>query len=94
MKNRINKRVKAFGAKNIKTKHIKRKFDESCGMCTWCGSSERLTVDHKTALSIGGENRLENLQILCLRCNNMKNKVLDMPLYNFSRWLIQFKFYD
>lgn len=40
--------------------------------CAKCGSVEKLTVDHITPLSRGGDNSLENLQILCLVCNSKK----------------------
>lgn len=40
--------------------------------CSGCGSSENLTIDHIRPVSRGGDNRLENLQILCQSCNSSK----------------------
>lgn len=40
--------------------------------CQECGSSNELTIDHKTALVNGGTNNDENLQLLCKTCNSRK----------------------
>lgn len=40
--------------------------------CKCCGSWEYLTFDHIIPIAKGGENRLENGQILCRRCNEVK----------------------
>lgn len=37
-------------------------------MCEECGTSQRLTVDHKNPLSTGGRNDYTNIRILCLDC--------------------------
>jgi 5-methylcytosine-specific restriction endonuclease McrA len=37
--------------------------------CKNCGTSERLTIQHKLPRCMGGKNNLENLEILCLKCN-------------------------
>jgi len=39
------------------------------------GSNETLTIDHIIPLSNGGEDKLENLQILCSACHKLKNWV-------------------
>lgn len=41
-------------------------------LCSKCGSSDDLSVDHIQPLSKGGSDELENLQILCLSCNISK----------------------
>jgi len=41
--------------------------------CINCGSNERLQLDHIIPKSRGGEDTLENTQILCFVCNNKKN---------------------
>jgi 5-methylcytosine-specific restriction endonuclease McrA len=47
--------------------------------CAWCGildygiySSEELCLDHIKPQMIGGGDGIENLQILCRRCNSIK----------------------
>ena len=37
--------------------------------CRWCGSSERLTLDHVVPWSAGGSDRSDNLRTLCWECN-------------------------
>lgn len=40
--------------------------------CTYCGSSERITVDHVIPLSRGGLHSIGNLTPACLSCNASK----------------------
>lgn len=37
------------------------------------GTHETLTIDHIIELNQGGEDKLENLQILCSACHKLKN---------------------
>lgn len=41
-------------------------------ICVYCGSAERLTIDHATPVSRGGENHWSNLTTACLSCNDRK----------------------
>jgi 5-methylcytosine-specific restriction endonuclease McrA len=44
------------------------------GCCIYCGRSDvRLTADHKTPLSRGGSNAIENIVPACLSCNLRKH---------------------
>jgi 5-methylcytosine-specific restriction endonuclease McrA len=48
---------------------------EKCGLkCVLCGRMDDLTVDHIVPILDGGTNDIENLQILCARCNKRKGK--------------------
>lgn len=40
--------------------------------CVKCGSKKNLEIHHIIPHARGGSNRLENLQLLCQRCNRMK----------------------
>lgn len=44
--------------------------------CLNCGSTENLTIDHITPLSIGGGNDYNNLQTLCSSCNSRKSNTI------------------
>lgn len=50
-----------------------RKMVMAEGKCAWCGSTDKLEVDHITPHSKGGSDELENLQCLCETCNRSKN---------------------
>ena len=49
-----------------------RKLLRLNGKCQWCGTSEKITIDHITPLSKGGTNDIDNLQPLCIHCNTSK----------------------
>lgn len=42
------------------------------GCCQMCGSEERLSVDHIVPRTLGGDDNLSNLQVLCSSCNSRK----------------------
>ena len=48
--------------------------------CAHCGTTEGLTVDHILALTNGGTNDVENLQLLCVPCHKRKTAQVDAPL--------------
>lgn len=52
--------------------------------CANCNSVDQLQLDHIVALSMGGSNDIDNLQILCKKCNTSKGgrkrkKVIKKP---------------
>src|SRR5262249_15303495 len=50
------------------------------GRCSWCGvilaSKYRPNIDHIFPLAFGGDDSLENIQLLCGRCNQGKGSLI------------------
>lgn len=40
--------------------------------CSRCGSRQDLTADHILSLANGGQNIMENIMVLCRKCNSSK----------------------
>jgi len=56
------------------------------GRCQYCGSRDRLTIDHVNPKSRGGRDIWENLVAACVPCNNTKgNKTPDEADMKLSR---------
>lgn len=50
----------------------------AAGQCAYCGSVERLTIDHIKPYSKGGTHDISNLQCLCWPCNRQKSNKEEM----------------
>lgn len=57
----------------------RREWTESS--CLWCGTNERLTLDHIIPVFDGGTNEKYNAQTLCHPCNLWKLQYVDRPRY-------------
>lgn len=66
---RRNARRKANGIFTIAKKEL---LKLSQGPCFYCGSLERITVDHVVAIARGGTDSIGNLVPACKRCNSSK----------------------
>lgn len=55
---------------------IKEVFAKCGSKCGGCGRLDTLTIDHIIPLSKGGSNHIDNLQVLCQRCNHKKRNLL------------------
>lgn len=59
---------KFIGKKNIRRFIFNR--DKNC--CLKCGNEHNLELDHIIPISMGGQNKISNLQTLCKTCNIIK----------------------
>ena len=41
--------------------------------CVYCGTNDKLSVDHVIPISKGGTDEFENLVVACISCNSKKN---------------------
>lgn len=48
-------------------------FDRDGRICAKCGSTTKLCIDHIIPVSRGGFTKMENLQVLCEKCNLTKS---------------------
>ncbi len=55
-----------------KQKSMRRALIKPDSFCARCSTTENLTVDHIISLRKGGQNTMDNLQVLCLACNRSK----------------------
>jgi 5-methylcytosine-specific restriction endonuclease McrA len=51
--------------------------------CAYCGSTEKITIDHVVPLARGGSNYIENIVPACLSCNCRKHAKLDWQYMKF-----------
>lgn len=74
----LNLHVKSRGQSVLEINYIdvKNKFGErNTWKCGNCGKTDNLTIDHIKAFSLGGENIIDNIQVLCRSCNSSKGGI-------------------
>ena len=71
---RLNLHVKHRGQSNLLISYndFIDKFGDKDWFCAECKTVDDLTFDHIKPFIHNGEHRIENLQILCRRCNSIK----------------------
>ncbi len=52
-------------------------YDRDGNRCVYCGSSERLSLDHRTPEIRGGTHDIDNLATACLACNGAKRDMTE-----------------
>lgn len=67
-----NKKARQLGVEGLLSRADLEKLLEKCSLCSECGSSENLSIDHKVPFKKGGTNYIDNIQILCWQCNMEK----------------------
>ena len=70
---RLKNRARKSNGATIAILRQVRERDKHCQMCF---TDEDLQFDHIYPSSLGGKGTLENLQLLCWRCNNFKSNNL------------------
>lgn len=75
-----NKRAKFYGAPGILTLEDVQAV-LAVGVCSYCGSTEKIEVDHVIPLHAGGANERSNIVPCCRPCNQSKQRA-DRP----GRW--------
>lgn len=58
--------------RSLRAKYLPKLAARDGLRCRRCGRSDNLSIDHVRPRSRGGKDRLENLQILCVPCNQEK----------------------
>jgi 5-methylcytosine-specific restriction endonuclease McrA len=55
-----------------KWRKIRQRVIDRDGCCQACGTEQMLTVDHIVPRRLGGDDNMDNLQVLCSGCNSSK----------------------
>lgn len=58
---------------NLFNRDMRKKILNKYSYCVICKSNERLSIDHIIPITKGGENKENNIQVLCLKCNILKS---------------------
>lgn len=63
-------------ARRVTAADIAKMFNRFGGRCAYCGSDDRIEVDHVIPISRGGRHAIGNLVPACIYCNRSKNDSL------------------
>lgn len=61
---------------NLYNRDMRKIILNADSICGYCSTTGDLQLDHKIPISKGGRNELNNLQILCAKCNLSKRAKL------------------
>ena len=71
------KNIKSGDSRYIPKEIVKAVWERDHGRCQICGSKRRIHYDHHIPLSKGGSNTVENMRILCQKCNLKKSDKIE-----------------
>lgn len=57
------------------SRHDVEAFIKRDKCCVYCGSDDRLTLDHIVPISKGGNNSRQNIVLACVHCNSQKRDI-------------------
>lgn len=58
---------------NLFNRDMRKEIMREDSVCAYCGSNQKLNIDHILAICLGGKNERSNIQILCFPCNKAKS---------------------
>lgn len=79
------KKKSAVKRKQYSVEERKEIYDRANGCCQLCGRKiafEDMTVDHIIPISIGGADKMENLQCTCFADNQFKSNILPEQFFD------------
>jgi len=68
---RAKKRLRMYA--NLFNRDLRKTLINSEAICVNCETNKGLVLDHIIPVSKGGKNVIENIQILCKKCNRAKS---------------------
>lgn len=71
-KRRANYRLRSYA--NLFNRDIRKLILNKKSKCKQCDSVLNLQIDHIASIVNGGSNTIDNIQILCSKCNTKKGK--------------------
>jgi 5-methylcytosine-specific restriction endonuclease McrA len=73
-----NKRRRYKDKRYSRLRNAKAKMERlGVKQCKVCKTDKNLTIDHIIPISKGGKSNIENLQILCAKCNQLKANIIN-----------------